>query len=651
MRTLATRTNALTGWLAIGMLSACTVTVNETPDDDTTGDSGVATSEDPEETTEDVEPGEDAGEGETTAEDDTSEDGDILTVPLDPDGGSPAADGGGDVEGDAGPVGDRFACGSRDIEGATVIEEDEITDETTWSGTVYVTQPTYLMDGATLTIEPGTKIIMAVDSFLEFGWNGGAVSVFAEGTAAAPITICGQEAEAGYWRSVIFGQNVTSNSTFKNVLVSDGGADAAAVRFSADVHVDNLQVAGSGDIGVEATDFADDSANLSVFGSEEAAVRLTAPGGLTNFPLGGSFEDNGQQVVVVDFDEIQGDESVVIHDVGIPYLQAQSLYVHETAELTIEAGVDYRFSADSFLEVGWNSSDPTLFIQGTESNPVVFEGQNDEPGYWHGLIVGPNVRTNSEVSYLTIRNGGGDEDPALWIRSAITLHHVTLEGNETGAVIGAQGLDPESANLTITGTESVPLTVEGPNALVSLPQGGSYTGNSDDAIAIDGADYEVDGTVVDLGVPYRVLNALYTYDGSSLTIEPGVTFEMTADTFFTFGWNSGAATVNAVGTEEDPIVFTGVDPSAGSWRGLNVEVNVTTDSAFQYVTVEHAGDPGNTATSAAIYLDAAVPVQNSWFNEIAGYGVKLDGEANPALVTDNAAGGVTLGVSLDLTAE
>jgi hypothetical protein len=650
MRTLATRTNALTCWMAIGMLSACTVTVNEAPPE-TTEDSGVRTTDEPEKT-DGGQPGEDAG-GETTADDDTSEEPDTIDVDLNPDGGAsaPEADGGGTVEADAGPVSERFGCGSRDVEGATVIEEAEITEETTWSGTVYITQPTYLMEGGELTIEPGTKIIMAVDSFLEFGWNSQAVSVFAEGTAAAPITICGEEAEAGYWRSVIFGPNVTSNSTFKNVLVSDGGANDAAVVFNADVHVDNLQVVDSGDVGVEATDFADDSAKLSVYGSADAAVRLTGSGGLTNFPLGGTFEGNDQQVVIIDFAEVLGDESVIIHDAGISYLQAQTLYIEQSAALTVEAGVNYQFSADSFLEVGWNGGDSTLFIQGTEGDPVVFEGQGDEPGYWSGLIVGDNVRTNSTVSYLTIRNAGGDDDPALLVRAAITLDHVTLEDNETGAQIGEQGLDPDSANLTITGTESVPLTVEGPNALVSLPQGGSYTGNSDDVIAIDGADYEVTGTIADLGVPYRVLNPLYTYDGSSLTIEPGVSFQMSADTFITFGWNSSAATVHAVGTEEDPIVFIGTDASAGSWRGLNIGVNVTTDSEFAYLSVEHAGDPSNTATSAAIYLDAAVPVTNSWFNEIAGYGVKLDDEADSALVTGNSAGGVTLGVVLDLTVE
>ncbi len=637
MRTFATRTNALSCWIAIGMLSACTVNVTESPADDTE-DSGRSP-------TPDTDAGEhvdheDAG-GETTEGEVTSEEADTLDVGLDADGGASEADAGG--EGDGGVVADRFGCGSRDVDGATVIEDDEVTGDVTWSGTIYVDKTIYVMDGASLTIEPGTKIIMAVDSMLEFGWNSGAVSIFAEGTAAAPITICGEESEPGYWRQVIFGPNVTSNSTFKNVLVSDAGADVAAVLLNADVHVENLQVVDSGNVGVEARDFADDSEKLSVYGSLDAAVRLTGPGGLTNFPLGGVFEDNFEQSVVVDFDSIEGNDSVTIHDVGIPYLQAQSLYVSGSAELTIEAGVDYRFSADTFMEVGWNSSDPTLFINGTETDPVVFQGEADEAGFWRSLLVGINVRTNSNISYLTVREGGGDENPALSVRSAITLDNVTLEDNETGALIGAQGLDPDSANLTITGTEGIPLTVAGANALVTLPQGGSYTGNGDDVIAVEGDTYDTEGTVADLGVPYRVLNSQYVVDGSSITIEPGVHFEMSADTFITFGWNSGAATVTAVGTEEDPIVFTGTDASAGSWRGLEVELNVTTNSALQYVVVEHAGNPADPEDSAAIYLDAAVPVQNCTFNDIAGYGVRLDGEANAALVTDNTVSGATLG--------
>jgi hypothetical protein len=223
-----------------------------------------------------------------------------------------------------------------------------------------------------------------------------------------------------------------------------------------------------------------------------------------------------------------------------------------------------------------------------------------------------------------------------------------LEDNENGAWIGAQGLDPDSSNLSIMGTEGVPLTVEA-DALVSIPQGGEFTGNSDDVIAVDGTSYEASGTVADLGVPYRVLRSIDTHTDSSMTIEPGVVFEMTADTSIEFGWNSQAATVVAVGTEEAPIVFKGVDETPGAWAGIYVNSNVTSDSKFEYVTVEHAGNTADTEDGAAIYLDGAVAVSNCTFNDIAGYGVILDSDANAAIVVDNVFSGTTLGALLDLT--
>lgn len=649
MRTFSTRTNALACWVAIGMLSACTVTVNDGPADKDR-DSGVTT-EAPDDTTGRADPEADAGGGETTSGDetdeDTGEDTDVISAPLDPDAGADTETE--DTAGDGGtdPVSERFSCGSRDVKDAVEAETD-IKSEVTWSGTVHVTRPVYLMTGGKLTIEPGTKIIMDVDSFLDLGYNNASVSVFASGTPEKPITICGSEPDAGFWRYITFGKNVTSNSTFKNVLVSDGGSGAAAVVFNADVHVDNLQVANSGDIGVSAVDFASDSTKLSVFGAKKAAVRLTGPGAFTNFPLGGTFEDNTRQLVEVDFGDIRDADEVTIRDVGLPYLQLEPLYLYGSSTLTIEAGVDYRFSADTFVDVGYNSSDPTLFIEGTEDAPVIFQGQSNEPGYWRGLSIGTNVRTNSEIKHLTIRDGGGDDYAALHVRAAITLSDVTLEGNEKGALIGNKGLDPDSANLTISDTAGVPLTVEGPDALVALPKGGSYTGNQDDVIAIDGDSYRATGTVANLGVPYRVLDSLYTYGSSSMTIEPGVTFEMRADTLVNFGYNSGDATVHAVGTEDAPIVFVGVDPAPGSWRGIDVGVNVTTNSSFKYVTVEHAGNPTNPESSGGLYLNAALAVENSSFNDIAGYGIILNREANAAIVIDNTAAGVTLGVMRDL---
>lgn len=645
MRTFASRTNSLVCLLAVGLLSACTVTVTEETADSTEGDAGGETSEEQESSTGSESEnggGTDGGEITSTESTDTS-DGQDLTVNLGHDAGHTSAADGGTGESDGGAVASRFACGDRSPEGATNIAGD-IVEDVTWEGTIYVTAPIDVYQGATVTIKPGTHIIMAADADIEFGWNSGAVTVDAQGTPSEPITICGEDSDAGFWGSVVFGGSVTSNSTFKNVLVSDGGSDVAAVRFASDVHVENLQVANSAEAGVEAYDFADDSSELSVFDAGGAAVILMNQNAMNNFPVGGVFEGNNDNHVVVSFDSLLGNDTVTVHNVGIPYLQARQLEVYESAVLEFEPGVLYRFSSDANLLVGWNSSDPTIFVNGTTEAPVIFEGQTAEAGYWHGLTIGGNVRSNSKISNLILRHGGGDSEPALDIFAPITLDGVTLEMNETGALIGAQGLDPDSANLTISGTEGVPLTVAEPDALVTLPQGGTYTGNDDDVIAIDGDTYTAKGTVFNLGVPYRVLRSIDTMDASEMTIEAGNIFEMSADTSIEFGWNSAAATLVAVGTADAPITFKGLDPVGGAWVGLYINSNVTSDSSVEYVTIEHAGDATDPESGAAIHLNAQASVSNCEFNDIAGYGVIVGGEGDPATVTDNTVSGTTIDV-------
>ena len=125
--------------------------------------------------------------------------------------GTSSSGAGGAGSGDAGVgAATAFECGSRTVTGATAVPTD-ITEDTTWSGTVLLEGDVTVTEGATLTIAPGTHIIAAVDSQLEIGWNSSAATLLAEGTEAAPILFCGATAEAGFWRGVIVRNNVTSN--------------------------------------------------------------------------------------------------------------------------------------------------------------------------------------------------------------------------------------------------------------------------------------------------------------------------------------------------------------------------------------------------------------------------------------------------------
>jgi len=531
-----------------------------------------------------------------------------------------AGEGGGsagteETAGAGGGGGDELVdCDSRDVDGAT--EAENVTEDTTWSGTVLVSGDVRVTNGATLTIAPGTHVIMDADSSLEIGWNSETATIDAAGTAARPVRFCGKESEAGYWGTFTVGSNVTSNSVLSHVLVADGGGDAAVV-LEADVKVTDLVVRNADADGVHARDFDDASERLTVEGSGDAPVVLTGQRAATNFPLGGSLIGNGEDLVRVRFTDI--DEDTTFHATGVPYLQEASIDTSEGAILTFEEGVEYRFTTDTDLEIGWNSSDAELQVKGSEDAPVIFRGEDDEAGAWGGLIIGPNVRTDSTLEYLEIRHGGGNDTRPLRVNAAIVLDHVTLEDNAVEAYIAAVGVAASSTELSITGSGAHALTVH-PDALTSLPEGGTFTGNTSDWIEVEGGSYTREsGTVPNLGVPYRILDSIDTREDSVLTLAAGTEFEMTADTQLEIGWNSGAATINAEGTEADPIVFRGVVEEAGYWVGIAIGVNVTTDSILDHVEIGHAGQ--GTGIVGNLRLDSPITVTNSRFFDSAGFGI------------------------------
>src|SRR5690606_31507369 len=186
-----------------------------------------------------------------------------------------------------------------------------------------------------------------------------------------------------------------------------------------------------------------------------------------------------------------------------PYLQEKNLQIRDGASVEYEAGIDYQFAADTTLEVGWNSQEAEFLVMGTEAAPVKFHGSNNSSGFWGGIIIQRNVLTTSSIQHAVIEDAGGEDTAAINIKAVIELSDLLLTGNETGAYIAEQGLKASSKNLSITKTEAVPLTVE-PNAAVTIPEGGDFTGNDTDRIEIVAGAFEKVGTIPNLGVPYLV---------------------------------------------------------------------------------------------------------------------------------------------------
>jgi len=97
---------------------------------------------------------------------------------------------------------------------------------------------------------------------------------------------------------------------------------------------------------------------------------------------------------------------------------------------------------------------------------------------------------------------------------------------------------------------------------------------------------EVRGTWTKANAPYAVTGDIEVQRGRTLTIEPGVVVKFTGHYGMTVG---NRATLRAIGTELEPIVFTAVDVNEG-WYGMRF-VDAGDDDILQYCTIEYATKP------------------------------------------------------------
>ncbi|PWJ43829.1 hypothetical protein [Sediminitomix flava] len=157
------------------------------------------------------------------------------------------------------------------MESVTMTVSGDITEDTTWSGVVYLEAATFVKSGATLTIEPGTVIMSAKGNVYLMVETGAMID--AEGTADNMIVFSAFEAEPSTWGGLVLnglapindGDASGSKGTEINAEIPYGGSNAT----------DNSGVVSY--VRVEYTGFAIDSE------SEHNGITLNGVGSGTTF--------------------------------------------------------------------------------------------------------------------------------------------------------------------------------------------------------------------------------------------------------------------------------------------------------------------------------------------------------------------------------
>jgi hypothetical protein len=309
---------------------------------------------------------------------------------------------------DAGPL--EFPCY---ITSNTVLTNHN----TTGTGVDYICNCTAEVVNGTLTIEPGVNIVFQPDAGLYVRDNG---VISAVGNASSPIVFTAASGTVASWEGVHIISNQPLNSLQYCTIEYAGGVPnniagpftigdvTAAVSVAGRASIRNTTINRSGGIGLflhETAQLSNTSANTI---SNSTTYPIQAHGGQFNNNLdvaSFTFSGNGREFI-----SIHGDNSARVYQAmtfnraSIPYYMISDLEFFASA--TIAPGCVFIVSSNKNLRLVGDDSN-FLRINGTASQPVIFRGEFQTPGYWDGILVNTS-NPNTIFDYLQISDGGGE---------------------------------------------------------------------------------------------------------------------------------------------------------------------------------------------------------------------------------------------------
>lgn len=343
----------------------------------------------------------------------------------------------------------------------------------------------------------------------------------------------------------------------------------------------------------------------------------------------------------------------------ILYRVVNDLTVSGGAKLTIEPGTRIEFESGTSLQI---SSDGILSAKGTEQDSIIFTGTESQNGWWQGIMLRETTHPENEMDYVVVEYGGnssihGSVAPANLIvgrslySASISVNNSTFRNSGgVGLFLHSNGELPNSSSNTFTKNDEAAATGY-TNTIHYFDAASSYTGNNgDDIVQIRGNQLSENVTWQAIEVPFE-MNGESEIRDSELTINAGAEFSFDAEAQLDIG--SGTE-IQMLGTEQEPILFTGSVQQAGWWDGIFINQTTHPNNLLEHIIVEYAGGnafhgsvgQANLVVGRSLY-DASVTVKNSTFQHGDGLGLYLhsngempDSEANT--YTNNAEGPVSV---------
>ncbi|MBK8051109.1 MAG: right-handed parallel beta-helix repeat-containing protein [Anaerolineales bacterium] len=315
-----------------------------------------------------------------------------------------------------------------------------------------------------------------------------------------------------------------------------------------------------------------------------------------------------------------------LESMGLPYVLSGGMEVEEGGELAIDPGVELRVDTGFYVR-------GTMRALGSATQPILITGIKQQPAGWWGLSVSSGTASiaNLQLDHVTIEYGGSDSDYGgnLVVSSAnVTVTNSILRNSGSHGIYNEGGAPDETfavkvSNTIISGNQLAAI-VCADESCNDMFDNLTVNGNGMDAIVYRSA-MGSSGTWRNLGIPYIVEGHAGVANGATLTIEPGVEVRMAKDATFRVD-----GVLSAVGTPENPILFTGTEKQPGWWRDIRIDGNGVAE--LRCCDIGYGGEAGAAFDTGQVTTSSSlVSLSNCRIHDSSGAGIMVFSGAKPVL--------------------
>ena len=500
-----------------------------------------------------------------------------------------------------------------------------------------------------LTIDPSVILAFEADKAMYID-NPGIINAVSWGNK--DIVFTGKNKTPGYWKGLILNSSSTLNK-LERVTIEYGGSNPAnGIEFPANLalsNVGNLQLVAAiiqhstayGMVVQTGANWSEDSFS-NIFKNNQTPLRIPASQVKSVDGLS-YFANNTRNVIevsggtVFDLMEVQWGRALTMDTPAgtVPYLIKGNIAIK--SGLRIHKGVELQFDSDTEFEV---TPSGYLTAIGTGAEPIKFHGaESGMTGYWSGIAIKSNHDKN-ELSYVEVLNAGSEDLSGFDRKAAVALdgeNHAKLKlTNSKIEKSGGYGLFVENhaelMALTFTRFENntssamaLPANeVRKVNNMVAT----SFSGNGHNGIEIFGSvllnpnNEESVWPALNFGATYLVSGFVGIATG--LKVLPGAAFKFTNGKGLVV---IGNGYLNAQGSDQLKIVFTGANETKGFWNGIhfrtNSDLNVLRNTRIQYAGKnEQPGVPRASIYVGGNYV-SKLNINQSTIAHGEGYGIVI----------------------------